>query len=115
MGISNVSHILVDMAKVVLPQSNKHRAGISWVAPSFLFQIKKKRYIGLGPWTVSGRCFGFLAGVAFSFSRVRFIFAKGLSESSLILFFYFLQAFYALTCLHVSTFPSPQNASVLDR
>ena len=89
MDISNVSHILVEMAKVVLPQSSRHRAGISWVAPSFLFQIKKKRYIGLGPWTVSGKFLGFLAGVAFSFSRVRFIFAKGLSESSLSFYSYF--------------------------
>ena len=99
------------MAKVVLPQSRRQCAGISWVVVLF-FHIRKKRYMGRWPRTVSGSVFGFLPNVGVSVLRALFIIAKCLSESSSYIVC-FLQALFTLTCLHVSTFPTPQCVSLL--
>ena len=110
-GMLKCFTIFVEMAKVVLPQSSRQRAGISWVVALF-FHMRKKRYMGRWPCIVSGIVLGFLANARVSVSRALFIVAKGHSESSSYIVC-FLQALFTLTCLHVSMFPSPQSVSAL--
>ena len=42
-----------EIAKVVLPQSRRVRAGTSRVLFSWSFQVRKKRYLGRSPWITS--------------------------------------------------------------